>query len=405
MLDAAPVLVLSLAYLGLLFAIASWGDRRADSGRSVIGSPWIYTLSLAVYCTAWTFYGSVGLRRQSGLAFLPVFLGPTIGALMFAFLLHKVVRIAKAYGITSIADFIAARFGKSGLLGGLVTVVAGIGAIPYISLQLKAVSASIGVVMGPSGHAAFDALGVDTALIVTLVMAAFAILFGTRHIDATENHQGMVLAVAFESLVKLLTFLIAGLFIVYSLLVGPGVAEPGVRLGPRSSADHERLRLRLRRLVPADAVVGCRLLRAAAAVPGGGDRECRRGPHPPRQLGAAALSAGHQPVRAADRPWRRARHRPRRRHAGADAGGGDRPAVAGAAGLSGRAVGGDGDDHRRDRGVEHDDLERPGDARAVALAGAGAEPPRRPDLAGAVGAARRHPVAAAARLWVLPSRR
>ena len=176
MLEPAAVLALSLSYLAVLFAVASWGDRHADRGRSVIGSPWIYTLSLAVYCTAWTFYGSVGLAAQSGLAFLPVFLGPTLGALGFVFLLPKIIRIAKAYGITSIADFIAARFGKSGLLAGLVTIVAAIGAIPYISIQLKAVSVSIVVAMGGGGQAHIEALGLDVALIVTLVMAAFAIL-------------------------------------------------------------------------------------------------------------------------------------------------------------------------------------------------------------------------------------
>ena len=221
MLGAASALALSLAYLGVLFAVAMWGDRRADRGRSLIGSPWIYTLSLAVYCTAWTFYGSVGLAAQSGLAFLPVYLGPTVAALLFVFLLRKIVRIAKAYGITSIADFIGARFGKSGVLAGLVTIVAAVGAIPYISIQLKAVSASIVVVMGTIDSSAVSATGIDTALIVTLVMAAFAILFGTRHIDATEHHQGMVLAVAFESVVKLVTFLVAGLFIVFALLGGP----------------------------------------------------------------------------------------------------------------------------------------------------------------------------------------
>lgn len=213
-----PLLLLSLAYLLGLFAIASWGDRRADQGRSVIGSPWVYTLSLAVYCTAWTFYGSVGLAAAKGLAFLPVYLGPTIACLLFGFLLHKMLRIAKAYGITSIADFIAARFGKSTLLAGLVTIVCVMGAIPYISLQLKAVSASLGVILA----APSDAFGIGTALIVTLVLAAFAILFGTRHIDATEHHQGMVLAIAFESVVKLLTFLLAGLFITYGLFGGLG---------------------------------------------------------------------------------------------------------------------------------------------------------------------------------------
>jgi Na+/proline symporter/nitrogen-specific signal transduction histidine kinase len=216
------VLVLSLGYLLALFAVASWGDRRADAGRSVIGNSWIYTLSLAVYCTAWTFYGSVELAAGSGLAFLPVYLGPTIVCLLLTFLVHKILKIAKAYGITSIADFIAARYGKSSLLAGLVSVMAVVSLIPYIALQLKAVAASIAVITGLPGTQATTVAGIETALLVALVMASFAILFGTRHIDATEHHEGMVLAIAFESVVKLATFLLAGAIIVFTLFGGLG---------------------------------------------------------------------------------------------------------------------------------------------------------------------------------------
>ncbi|MFO1069262.1 MAG: sensor histidine kinase [Geminicoccaceae bacterium] len=215
----ATVLAVSLGYLVVLFAIASWADRRQGAGGRLLASPWTYTLSLAVYCTAWTFYGSVGLAAHGGLAFLPVYLGPTIACLLFGFLLRKVIRITKAYGITSIADFIAARFGKNGLLAGLVTVVAVLGAIPYIALQLKAVAASIAIAVDdPAGVGA----GIDTAFVVALVLTLFAILFGTRHIDATEHHQGMVLAVAFESIVKIVTFLVGGAAIVWGLLGGFG---------------------------------------------------------------------------------------------------------------------------------------------------------------------------------------
>ena len=118
MLTAGIVLLVSLLYLGMLFAIASFGDRGADQGRSLIRSPYVYTLSLGVYCTAWTFYGSVGLASRQGLDFLPVYLGPTLAALLFGFLVQKMLRITKAQGITSIADFIAARYGKSAATGG-----------------------------------------------------------------------------------------------------------------------------------------------------------------------------------------------------------------------------------------------------------------------------------------------
>ena len=121
------LLIISLGYIGLLFGVAYYGDLRADRGRSIIANPYIYTLSIAVYCTAWTFYGSVGRAAEHGISFLPVYLGPTLIALMFWFVLRRIVRITKVHRITSIADFIASRYGKSALLGGLVTVIAVVG--------------------------------------------------------------------------------------------------------------------------------------------------------------------------------------------------------------------------------------------------------------------------------------
>ena len=198
MLSGWVVLLVSIAYLAVLFAIAYVGDRRADQGRSIINTPYVYTLSIAVYCTAWTFYGSVGRAAATGLGFLPLYLGPTLMACLWWFVLRKMLRITKAYGITSIADFIASRYGKSVLLGGLVTVIAVVGIMPYISLQLKAVSTSVTVLLGYRAAAGRRAFWRDIALYVALLMAAFSILFGTRHIDATEHHQGMVAAIAFE---------------------------------------------------------------------------------------------------------------------------------------------------------------------------------------------------------------
>ena len=213
------VLLVASAYLGVLFAIAYIGDRRAEQGRSVINNPYIYTLSIAVYCTAWTYYGSVGRAAAAGIGFLPIYLGPTLMACLWWFVLRKMLRITKAYGITSIADLIASRYGKSALLGGLVTVVAVFGGMPYISLQLKAVSTSVAVVLG---YPAATPFWRDMALFVALLLAAFSILFGTRHIDATEHHQGMVAAIAFESIVKLLAFLAIGLFVTFGLYDGFG---------------------------------------------------------------------------------------------------------------------------------------------------------------------------------------
>lgn len=225
MLLGGVILLASFAYLGVLFAIAYWGDKRADAGRSIIANPTIYALSMAVYATSWTFYGSVGRAAASGVGFLPIYLGPTLIAALWWLVLRKMIRISKVNRITSIADFIAARYGKSSLLGGLVTVIAVIGIIPYIALQLKAVSNSFilllqypEVVMPAKGEAV--ALFEDTALYVALLLAAFTIVFGTRHLDATERHEGMVAAIAFESLVKLLAFLAVGAFVTFGLYGG-----------------------------------------------------------------------------------------------------------------------------------------------------------------------------------------
>ncbi len=210
----------AFAYLGLLFAIARWGDRRAEQGRSIVANPTIYALSMAVYCTAWTFYGSVGRAAASGIDFVAIYLGPTLVAVLWWHLTRKMLRISKANRITSIADFVAARYGKSPLLGGLVSVVSLIVITPYISLQLKGVAASVEALTHAPGTAG-EGAPADTALIVAALMAAFAILYGTRHIDATERHEGMVAAIAFESIVKLVAFLAVGFFVVFVMFAGP----------------------------------------------------------------------------------------------------------------------------------------------------------------------------------------
>src|SRR6186997_596459 len=147
MLNAWVVIPVALAYIGVLFAIAQYGDFRADAGRSIIANPYIYALSLAVYATAWTFYGSVGRAASDGIGFLPIYLGPTLMIALWWIVMRKIIRISKQNRITSLADFIASRYGKSALLGGLVTVIAVIGILPYISLQLKAVSNSFTILV------------------------------------------------------------------------------------------------------------------------------------------------------------------------------------------------------------------------------------------------------------------
>ncbi|KPJ99357.1 MAG: histidine kinase [Desulfobacterales bacterium SG8_35] len=225
MLQEWVILLVSVSYLGTLFAIAYYADWRSDQGKSVISNPYIYTLSIAVYCTAWTFYGSVGRAAETGIGFMPIYLGPTLMAALWWFLLRKMIRIAKVYRITSIADFLASRYGKSSLIGGLVTIIAVVGIMPYISLQLKAVSTSYTVMLHYPDLAMIQehktSLWNDNAFSVAMIMAAFSILFGTRHIDATERHEGMVAAIAFESVVKLVAFSAAGIFITFIMFDGP----------------------------------------------------------------------------------------------------------------------------------------------------------------------------------------
>ncbi|MBN8463078.1 MAG: histidine kinase, partial [Dechloromonas sp.] len=218
MLSAGLILLLSAAYMGLLFAVARFGDARADAGRSIISAN-VYALSLAVYCTSWTFYGSVGRATSGGLSFLTIYIGPTL-MLLFGGVIVKMIRISKTQRITSIADFIASRYGKSQLLAGLVTVIAVIGVVPYIALQLKAVAASLDVLLQTSGRDLLPEPMLDSTLVIAALLALFTILFGTRHLDATERHEGMVAAIAFESVVKLVAFLAVGLFVTYGMFGG-----------------------------------------------------------------------------------------------------------------------------------------------------------------------------------------
>ena len=220
------VALIALAYLLLLFGIAYWADRRAGQGRSVIASPWVYSLSLAVYCSALAIYGTVGYAAKAGGLYLALSIGPTLAWALWWVLHRKIVRIARTYHITSIADFIAARHGKSALLAGIVSVIAVFGVVPYLALELKAVSISLGLLerypvpMMPALTSSVPVLQ-DTGFWVTALLAVFVIVFGTRHLDTTERHEGMVAAIAFESVVKLVAFVAIGLFVTFMLFSGP----------------------------------------------------------------------------------------------------------------------------------------------------------------------------------------
>ena len=220
MLQGWVVVVIALAYIGFLFLVASYGDRtRTLSASSRL---WIYPLSLAIYCTSWTFFGSVGLASRTGFDFLTIYIGPILMVGLGYPLILRIVRLAKGQNITSIADLIAARYGKSQAVAATVAVIAIVGMVPYIALQLKAVSASVGTIMAAGSPAGtLQPMFGDSALFVALFMAAFAVLFGTRHIDATEHQDGLMLAIATESIVKLVAFLAVGIFVTFVMFPGP----------------------------------------------------------------------------------------------------------------------------------------------------------------------------------------
>ena len=236
MLQGWVVVAIALAYIGLLFAVASYGDRmriaRGASSRLLI-----YPLSLAIYCTSWTFFGSVGLASRSGYDFLAIYIGPLAMVGLGFPLVLRVVRLAKGQNITSIADFIAARYGKSQAVAATVALIAIVGMIPYIALQLKAVSTSVSTILAEAspGGAARPLLG-DVALFVALAMATFAVLFGTRHTDATEHQDGLMLAIAAESIVKLMAFLAVGVFVTFVMFHGPFALFARALDEPRTAA-------------------------------------------------------------------------------------------------------------------------------------------------------------------------
>ena len=214
MLSVNVILVVCIGYVALLFAVAFIVDRQTRRGRITwLQSPIIYTLSISVYCTAWTFYGAVGSAARNGLEFVTIYLGPTLVFVGWWFLLRKLVRIGRNNRITSIADLISSRYGKSPSLAVLVTMIAVIATTPYIALQLQGVTSTYQVIAG-SGDA------VTTAFWVAAGMALFTILFGTRNLDANERHHGVVAAIALEAVVKFFALIAVGVFVTYGVADG-----------------------------------------------------------------------------------------------------------------------------------------------------------------------------------------
>lgn len=232
-LSSGLIITVALLYMAALFAIAFYGDRRPNRGapRPYLRA-WVYSLSLAVYCTSWTFFGSVGQAAGNLWSFVPIYLGPILLLLFMPQLLAKMILISKQENITSIADFIAARYGKSQPLAIVVTLICLVGVLPYIALQLKGIVLGVNLLTGAKANA--NGVGAqDTALVVSLILALFTILFGTRNLDATEHHRGMVMAVAFESLVKLLAFMAVGAYVCWGLFDGFGDLLARAQSAPR----------------------------------------------------------------------------------------------------------------------------------------------------------------------------
>ncbi len=227
-ISTKTVLLVSLGYFAILFLVAYYAEKCRKSGNCLLKNSHIYSLSLAVYCTSWTFYGSVGKAATSGLEFLPIYLGPTLIAFTWWFVLRKMVLISKQQNITSIADFISSRYDRSSVLGAIVTLFAVFGITPYIALQLKAIAQTLSILSMPltdpnSGLYVYAAKlpgSIDLAFFVALLLAVFGMLFGARSLDSSEKHEGLVVAVAFESLVKLIAFLAVGIFVTYGLFDG-----------------------------------------------------------------------------------------------------------------------------------------------------------------------------------------
>jgi sigma-B regulation protein RsbU (phosphoserine phosphatase) len=221
----ASAAVISLTYTLLIFLIAGYAHHRKLSGRSIVGNPYIYSLSIAVYCTTWTFYGSVGKAATTGIDFLMIYVGPSLTAFSWFFMLRRMVQISKENNITSIADFISLRYGKSLWLGALVTLIAILGIMPYIALQIKAVSTSFYLISGFQGDSVLiphigSELSVPIGFLLALILSVFSVIFGARRLVSSERHEGLVAAVAFESLVKLISLLGVGIFVTYVLFDG-----------------------------------------------------------------------------------------------------------------------------------------------------------------------------------------
>jgi len=203
-------------YMGFLFIIAYIVEKKADN-FGLLSSPYIYSLSLAIYCTAWTYYGSVGKVSSGGILFLAVYLGPTLIVFLWPLILRRLIKIKESYKVTSLADLISVRYDKSMLIGAFVSFGTLVGIIPYISIQLKAIIQSINIlIVDDTQTIVNDTTNIDdVGLIIVALMSFFTIIFGLRKLDPSERHFAMVFIVAIESIIKLIALVIIGIFVSY----------------------------------------------------------------------------------------------------------------------------------------------------------------------------------------------
>ena len=290
MLHANLVVFVCLAYVAILFGVAFAGDRRARRDPTGwLSSPLVYTLSISIYCTSWTFFGAVGSAATSGMEFVTIYLGPTIVFAGWWVFLRKLVTVGRVHHTTSIADLISARFGKNPALGAIVTLMALVATAPYIALQLKALTASFQVVTFPAGAvvAAGTSLAPDYGVAFWLAagLCVFSIMFGVRNIDVNERHHGVIAAIAVEAVVKLVALLAVGLWVVFGLA---GTSADVFANAPVSLLNPEA---DVRRAL-GDALLPRRRRGdlPAAPVPGHRRRELQRAPDPDRVLAVPALS-------------------------------------------------------------------------------------------------------------------
>ena len=223
MSDSTLVITAVLVFMGGLFVLALWVERLVTRGKNPGDHPWVYALSLGIYCTAWTYYGSIGFAAASGILFLAIYIGPTLAVIFWGTILRRLIRLKDVYRVTSIADLVSIRYGRSRRIAALVAVAALVGILPYIALQLKAVISTYGLMTnGGAAENLSTGTGLFPGVIIVALMIVFTILFGAKRIDATGRHQGMVMAVAVISVVKLVAFLVVGGFIAFHFYDGWG---------------------------------------------------------------------------------------------------------------------------------------------------------------------------------------